>query len=222
VVANHRSGRRFERNLCVVALTGTVAVFVAGTRVVGGLEAYLTLPATAIGTLLWAAAALTVSAELAERIGSRRSRSAAWLGAAAITATSLWLSVTLLQSHPERTLQVPQRTDPAALAISEQIRAAIPPGTDTVLIEPDVPNGPAISTAAMVANQIELGGFDARADASLEHFFGRHRRATGCETVAVSIGSVGVPIDPAAGEVTGTFNNQIIQIRALDPGPGCT
>jgi hypothetical protein len=133
----------------------------------------------------------------------------------------VWLTIALVHGHPERSLQSLRLPDPSAEAISDQIRAAIPDRSGAVLIEPAVPNGPAVSTAAMVANQIELGGFDARADPGLDHFFGRERRATGCETVAIRVGNRGQPALPSAGKVIGTFAQQVIQIRDLRPEPGC-
>lgn len=221
LVLNLRARRRFEQHLCTVALVATVAVFVAGTRVAGALMGYLTLPATAVGTLLWSAVALTAAAEVADRVGAPASWRPFWLVAGATTAASVWLTIALVHGHPERSLQSLRLPDPSAEAISDQIRAAIPDGSGAVLIEPAVPNGPAVSTAAMVANQIELGGFDARADPGLDHFFGRERRATGCETVAIRVGNRGQPALPSAGKVIGTFAQQVIQIRDLRPEPGC-
>ena len=91
-----------------------------------------------------------------------------------------------------------------------------------MLIEPFIHNGPAASLSAMVANQIELAGFDAHAKPYLDHFFGRERHPTGCESVAVHVGNMGQPADPEAGTVIGTFNDQVIQIRDLQPEPDCT
>ncbi|MGI8754825.1 MAG: hypothetical protein ACR2MB_02995 [Acidimicrobiales bacterium] len=217
IVVNRRAGRRFEQHLCGVALAGVAGVIVAGMRVVGPLEGYLTLPATAVGAVLWGAIALTGTAVVADRLRSAREFVPATYALALLA--SVWLCVWIVAQGPQQYLQVRDRPQLDATAVSESLRTSIPAGTRTVRIEP-VGSGP-ISTAALVANEIERAGFEVRSRHRWEYLFGRSRRSDGCEKVVVRIGLAGQPIDPRDGVVAATYAGQALQVRYLDPPHRC-
>ncbi|MCU1355947.1 MAG: hypothetical protein JWM89_1365 [Acidimicrobiales bacterium] len=218
IYLNRRAGRRFEQHLCEVALLAALGVFVACLRVVGKLEGYLTMPATAVGALLWSAAALTLAGEVSDRLSDRHApRLAVALVAIAVVGT-LWFSNDVRQGHPERSLQVRQYPDPAALAISNDLRDALPRRSGDVLLEP---SGPTMATAGMLANQIELGGTRVHVDRRLDYFFGRERRSDGCEAVVVRVGATGEAPRRDAGRVVGVFASQVVQVRQVVPPSRC-
>ena len=218
IYLNRRAGRRFEQHLCEVALLAALGVFVACLRVVGELEGYLTMPATAVGALLWSAAGLTVAGELSHRLSGRHLPRLATALALITVAGTLWFSNDVRQGHPERSLQVRPHPDPAALAISNDLRGALPRGAGDVLLEP---SGPSMATAGMLANQIELGGSRVHVDRRLDYFFGRERRSDGCEAVVVRIGATGEAPLQDGGRVVGVFASQVVQVRTIVPPSRC-
>lgn len=210
---NRRAGRRFEQHLCAVALLGALGVFGGSLRIVGELEGYLTLPATAVGALLWAAALLTVTGEVAD-LAWRRLRFAPGRLLVPVAVVVLLAGVGLgrwiLQQEPDRTLQVGRYPDRDAVAVSDDVRTAVPAGTREVLV---IPVASSALTAGVIANQLERRGLEVRAPAEWDHFFGRERRSDGCERYAVRIGPRGAPPRPGGGEVLGVFEGWVVQGR---------
>ena len=217
IVVNRRRGRRFEMYLCVVSLLGVVGVFVAGMRVVGELEGYLTLPALAVGATLWAALALTVTGLAADRFERpRRIAPLAW--ATAFVATA-WLGIWMVAQGPAQFLQVRDRPQAVAQAVDTELQASLGDGSQAVLIRPA--DTGSVSTAAQVANAIERGGHPVQARASWDYLFGRSRRTNGCESFEVSVSGFMAGPAPGRGSVVGVLADRTIQLRTLDPPPRC-
>lgn len=225
VWANRRAGRNFERHLCLLAILGTAAVILSGLRVVGELEGYLTMPALAVGVLLWAGAVLTTSAMALQWLDARmsiqarvRAMSVMIVGVATVVGSG-WSSYdTIARKDPQRSLQVGPSPDTDAIGIADTIRNAVPEGVRRVRLEADGPN---YSTAGMVGNQIELGGFEVRVKPSLDVYFGRERRADGCESFVVRVGGDGQPRVVGAGQILGTYAGHLMQARMVQPPGRC-
>lgn len=218
--SNGRAGRRFEQHLCVFAGLAGAGAFVGGLRVIGNLEGYLTLPATAAGTLLWMAALLTLAGEFHTRARPSLYRLAGRIGPIAVALGCVWSSLWMIDQDPARSLQVPLSVDGNARSATAAVSTALPPRTHQVLITlGDALTAP---TAAMVANQLELGGIDTREDSVYDFLFGRDRRPDGCETIAIRIGLKGSPPDPDWDRPVATYDGQVIQTRALQPEPHCS
>lgn len=228
-VVNLRARRRFEASLCVVSLAATAGIMLGTLRVVGRLEGYLTLPASAVGALLWASALLTASALAATgwarivaartHAGLELSRAVRLVAAATVVLVSAAVGFrTIVQRDPQQYLQVVHRPSQATLAITDTVRAAVPPGVHRVLVEATPPG---IAVAAMLANQIERDGHQVRAAPRLDYFFGRDRRADGCERFALRVGAPGEPAVAHGGRVLGTYADQVVQARRRQPPPRC-